>query len=132
MIKFRPHHFLCTYCFIGAGYNLDFIENYREIKAVLDSDDLTKIEVSNSLDNICKQCPNNINGEQCDTESKVQKLDQLHMQALDLQIGDIVTWRQAKSLIKTKISLEVFDSICEKCEWKKLNICKDIIFPNSL
>jgi hypothetical protein len=29
MIKFRPHHFLCTYCFIGAGYNLEFIQTAK-------------------------------------------------------------------------------------------------------
>lgn len=132
MIKFRPHHFLCTYCFIGAGYNLEFIKNYREIKSVLDSNDSTEIEVSNNLDNICKKCPNNMRGAQCTTESKVQRLDQLHMKALDLNVGDVLTWGQAKSLIKEKISLEVFHNICENCEWKKFNICEDIIFPDNL
>ena len=28
ILQFRPHHFLCAFCFQGKGYSPEFIENF--------------------------------------------------------------------------------------------------------
>ncbi len=45
IIKFRPHHFMCTLGFQGKGYSLDFVRNYRNIHKTLKEDENTLIEV---------------------------------------------------------------------------------------
>ncbi len=61
MIRFRPHHFMCTLAFQGYGYSQSFVENYKKIASKVISDPNTKIEVVDNLDTICSVCPNQTN-----------------------------------------------------------------------
>jgi len=75
IIKFRPHHFLCTLGFQGHGYSLGFVKNYKKIVQRLISDENTLIEVVGNIDSICFACPNKVNGNLCTTQGKITKLD---------------------------------------------------------
>ena len=124
-IQFRPHHFLCSFCFKGKGYSPKFLDNYLKIIEQL-GDDEVPIEIVGKSDSICAPCPHNL-GTSCTTEAKITALDQAHAAALDIHIGDTITWKTAKVKIKNKISLDVFHQICTGCEWKALGICESVL-----
>lgn len=132
-IQFRPHHFLCTFCFRGNGYSTDFIKNYQEIVTLLNSDqgNETQIEVVGKTDSICSACPHRHELNQCHDEAKTQVLDKAHAQALGLKNGDSLTWNEAKKFIAGKIDLEKFHKICATCSWKSLGICEEILKARS-
>ena len=125
-IEFRPHHFLCTFCFKGKGYSPEFVDNYQVIAAQLKQDADTPIRVVNHTDSICSPCPHR-QGLRCTTEAKVQHLDQAHAGALEIQPGDVLTWREAKNRIAERIDLNTFHKICATCSWKASGICESVL-----
>ena len=128
MIKFRPHHFLCSLAYQGIGYSPDFVSNYNNIVAQIRNDEETEITVINTLDSICSHCPNQQTKTQtCVTQSKIQKLDNAHAKLLGITNQQKLSWKQAKILIKQHISIEDFHKACEPCEWKKLGICEEAL-----
>jgi hypothetical protein len=124
IIKFRPHHFLCTLGFQGHGYSLGFVKNYKKIVQRLTSDENTLIEVVGNMDSICFACPNKINESLCTTQSKITKLDSRHQQILGLKIGEILSWKEAKVKIKKYMTVQKFDYTCDGCSWKEYGICQ--------
>ena len=129
MIKIRPHHVLCNYCYRGNGYNKAFVHNFTQINEDIISNKKPFIIV-NKLDSICSKCPNH-NGIICNTQEKVNGLDSKHMQALQIQDGDILNWEQSIKKIKDHITEDVFNNICHDCEWYKSNICYNVMFPSN-
>ena len=125
-IKFRPHHFLCTLCFQGRGYSSTFVNNYQNIVNQLQSQGEHTITVVSKTDSICDPCPNRID-ELCTTQDKITRLDDAHAAALDLEMGESLTWDEAKKRIKNKMTLDVFHRICEPCGWKKFGFCEDVL-----
>jgi len=125
-IAFRPHHFLCAFCFKGRGYSPAFIANFKQIMAQLMANDTTPIEIINHTDSICAPCPHRTN-KTCTSQEKISKLDQAHATALDIKVGERITWREAKKIIAEKISLETFHYICADCEWKAYGICEEVL-----
>jgi hypothetical protein len=128
MIKFRPHHFLCTLCFKGKGYSNAFVKNYQRLVSMLKTDagDDAAIQVVFEADIICSPCPHK-RGTGCQTQDKINLLDQKHAEALGLNENEIITWGEAKRRIQEKISLEKFNQICAACEWKKYGICESVL-----
>lgn len=131
--KFRPHHFLCTVGFQGKGYSKAFVENYQKIAQVLQSPegDQVQIEVVDRTDSICDPCPSKI-GAKCESQEKIEKLDNEHAQALRIQEGDVLTWGEAKKRIKENITVNRFHQICEGCQWKALGVCESSLKKLSL
>lgn len=131
-VKFRPHHFLCALCFQGRGYSSAFIFNFQAIMDVLNSPngDVTNITIVNHTDSICDPCPNRI-GKMCTTEEKISILDQAHAKALDIKVGDTITWSSAKNRITEKMTLPKFHEICATCRWKELGICESVLKERS-
>jgi len=125
MLKFRPHHFLCTLGFQGKGYSPTFVQNFTAIKTQLESarGDTTQIEVIDGQDQICHACPLN-NGNHCQTQEKITRLDNNHKAALQLHIGETLTWGEAKNRIRRFVTLDSFEQICKGCAWKQLGTCR--------
>jgi len=122
-IIFRPHHFLCTLGFQGKGYSPDYVKNYASIvEALLQNEDL-EIEVVAQSDSICAACPHEREGE-CEQENKVQVIDKNHSNILGVKSGDVVTWRQAKQLMKNKMTVAAFHKACEGCKWQPMGMCE--------
>ena len=127
MIKFRPHHFLCTLGFQGKGYSKGFVVNYATIVSQLNSDPDTFIEVTNVLDDICRACPHQTKHNLCSSQTKIEKLDLAHQKILGLFAGQLVSWNEAKKLIKDHMTVSEFHKACEGCEWKALGVCESAL-----
>lgn len=126
MLRFRPHHFLCTLGFQGHGYSEEFVRNYRELADSLrrdpESGDHVRIEVVSSTDSICAPCPNR-SGSLCATEQKIRSLDDAHAAVLGISPGQVVSWGEAKRRIAERMTDEAFDRACAPCSWKSMGVC---------
>lgn len=60
-LKLRGHHLLCLQGFQGYGYDDNFVKNMIKVNNLRKLDE-TLIEVVNISDDICKACPNLIDG----------------------------------------------------------------------
>lgn len=123
--QFRPHHFLCAVGFVGKGYSDPFVKNFSQIVENLRGsmgDQLT-IEVIQHTDSVCAPCPHKQN-KLCANQEKIEKLDAAHANTLEIQPGDVLTWKEAKTRIIQKISLDTFNDICAPCDWKAMGMCE--------
>ena len=127
-IKLRPHHFMCTLAFSGKGYSLGFIKNYKKIFRELNDNEDTLIKVVEYMDDICSPCPNKIDNIICKSQKKIIKLDQQHKGVLSLNIGEIISWKQAKARIKENMSIDKFHKACNGCSWKQYGVCEQKLF----
>ncbi|OEY86706.1 hypothetical protein BIY23_02500 [Wolbachia pipientis] len=123
MLKFRPHHVMCTFAFQGYGYSQSFVENYQEIVSKLPE---CKIEVVKGLDQICSACPK-IQHNRCVKQDTVLELDKKHMQILEIEIGQVLTWNEAVEKIRRKMSLSKFEYACQGCSCKPHGMCKNAL-----
>ena len=125
-LQFRPHHFFCTLGFEGKGYSNVFVEHYAAIAERLrcwTGGDEQLIEVTLFSDSICEACPNR-RGAHCDTPSKIRELDEAHARILDLKAGDRITWGEAKTRLRERMSVELHQEACAPCGWRKLGLCE--------
>ena len=129
VITLRPHHVLCNYCFQGKGYSPDFVKNFSRIHTALQENPQQKIRVTSQVDEVCQPCPHR-QGAACQSQAKVMHLDALHLQALALQEGQLLTWQEAVARIHTAINETTFEAICSTCSWYALNICRHHLFKN--
>lgn len=127
-IRFRPHHFLCAYCFEGKGYSSAFIDHFQQLVDTLQAPDgeAVSIEIVNTTDTICGPCPHR-SGTQCLTEDKIARLDQAHATTLGFHPPQHITWGQAKQQLAERLTLAAFHHICQGCEWKASGICEHTI-----
>ena len=114
------HHLLCIQGFQGYGYDNKFIDNLANIKYQLDNN--SKIEILNSVDDICDECPNekeNKCKKNKNAEENITKFDNKVLDRLELKVGMLLDSEDLLSMIKEKIEQNVFDNLCETCNWKK-------------
>lgn len=123
MIKFRPHHFLCTLGFEGKGYSDNFVENFSTLKAKLTDD--TVLTIVAETDDICAPCPHKRNTV-CTKQDSISALDARHAEAMGFTPGISLTWGEAKEKMRT-LSIEDFHHICTGCSWKTLGICEEAL-----
>jgi hypothetical protein len=127
IIKFRPHHFLCSLGFQGKGYSPAFIKNYQNIIDTLkDSENPVLLQVVEETDAICVPCPHR-RGKRCTSQAKIETLDEAHAKILDLKAGDLYTWAEATEKIKQSFTLEIFEEVCKPCSWKELGLCRQAL-----
>lgn len=115
---------MCTLAFIGKGYSLGFIKNYKKIVQELNNNEDTLIEVVEYMDSICSPCPNRVDDIICKSQEKIVKLDQAHKEILSLKTGETISWKQAKTRIKQNMTIEKFHKACAGCSWKQYGICE--------
>ncbi len=125
---FRPHHFLCTLGFEGKGYSPEFVANYSQIARTLNAPggDEQLIQVTHHADAICAPCPNRVD-QGCTEIEKIRTLDQAHSAMLGIEPGQVMTWGEAKKLIKERVTLEGFNKACAPCSWKALGVCENAL-----
>ena len=99
MIKIRYHHLMCIPRYRGNGYSKEFCKNMERIKESLKNNNYMLVDC---CDDICRVCPNHINGK-CADDEKVKKYDALVQDKLS---------RNEKLLPK---------EICSNCCW--FDIC---------
>ncbi len=114
MIRFRSHHFLCTYNFQGLGYSKTFIKNYFHLKNRMEQE---SIKVVQKTDDICSFCPHN-KEDICVNKQKIIKLDNRHSSVLGINVGDVFAWDEIKTTIEKKVNFVTFYKMCRGCEWQ--------------
>ena len=121
-MKLRPHHLLCVQKFTGHGYNADFTAHMSRISAELMEHPDTKITVAYGCDDLCKMCPNKIDGI-CTSLEKVSSMDRAVLGICDLSYGESISWEDAAGKARKRILFtEDFDNVCADCQWYEL--CK--------
>lgn len=125
-LRFRPHHFLCSLGFAGAGYDDDFTVNMEEIvmgRLRARDGDTVEIEVVEGLDAICAPCPNNA-GEDCTNAGRIRAIDARHAAALGLHAGERLTWGEARARIRAQVAPGDLARLCAGCPWLELGLCE--------
>ncbi len=124
MIRFRPHHLLCTLGFEGMGYDSAFIRNFTEIKNGLT--DATELEIVSVADTICGACPDR-RGEGCVSQEKIDGLDRRHAKLLGLEGGQRLSWGEGKALLREKFHIEAVTTACDGCQWLPMGVCRSAL-----
>jgi hypothetical protein len=129
MLRFRPHHFLCSLGYQGKGYSTRFTANMDSIvfgRLGASTSEDTQIEVVGVSDDICSPCPHR-RGENCDKPDKIATLDRRHAKHLDLRAGQVIGWHEARERIRRRVTPQDLDVICEGCEWLDAGMCKQAV-----
>ena len=114
MAKLRGHHLICLQFFVGKGYSPKFVKNtFRVLR------NAKKIRVISGIDEVCKACPNLIEG-RC-PEEKVKELDRLAIFLLSINVGSVVNWDEIERRLPRIIPIWVRKA-CKKCKWWR--VCK--------
>ncbi|MDO5848903.1 MAG: DUF1284 domain-containing protein [Methanobrevibacter sp.] len=116
-LNLRGHHILCLQGFQGYGYDESFVENMTCINEIRKKED-TRISVCNHPDDICKACPNLVNGI-CVDETENEKIIKMDDEVLEkLSKTDFESSKELfdliNSIFKTKSSVK---DICSNCKW---------------
>ncbi len=127
-IPLRAHHLLCLLGFQGIGYTADFIRNLHKVKRMVEQNPDLEIEVVESCDVVCIQCPN-AQGLHCykggiSENKNVQDMDRRVMKKLGIKPGDRFKAREIFELVREKIRPADLDDICRGCEWISLSFCQ--------
>jgi len=115
---------MCTLGFQGKGYSASFIRNYQKIFDIVTKEPDTPIQVTTKLDDICRVCPHQRSEEKCEKQTLIEKLDNAYQTLLGLEEDQILSWQDAKALIKERVSIEKFHQSCEGCSWKAYGVCE--------
>ena len=119
MFKLRPHHGICIGFFQGKGYSKEFTEHMTDTIKYLEENN-PQICVASSTDEICRACPNNING-QCNGDEKVSAIDRRCLDAVNIKDSTIINYKDYKALIKEKILDKAIGiNICKDCQWSHI------------
>jgi hypothetical protein len=126
-IPLRAHHLLCLLGFQGIGYTADFIRNFHKVKRMVEQNPDLEIEVVDSCDVVCIQCPNShdldcYKGGLSDNRT-VKEMDRRLIEKLEIKAGDHFKARELFALVREKIKPEDLRDICRGCEWLSLEFC---------
>lgn len=118
-IKLRAHHGLCIAFFEGKGYDENFVKNMTTVIAKLEKN--PNIIIVSKEDNICAECPNNINS-LCLCSEKVDEYDKNVLKLCNIKTGDVLPWKTYSALVNDNIiKAGKMEFICGNCTWA--NIC---------
>ena len=124
VLRYRPHHFLCSLGFEGKGYSPDFTANMTAIvmgRLRSAAGPQVEIEVTFAADDICTPCPARI-GQGCESQGKIEKLDRAHAAALGLADGERLRWGVALERMRA-LPEGILDEICAPCQWLAYGMC---------
>ena len=68
----RPHHGMCFQFYEGKGYSEEFTDHMGSVMQRLEADPAQLITLQVATDEVCRQCPNNIDGA-CEDNPKVKR-----------------------------------------------------------
>lgn len=125
-MRLRPHHLLCTQGYIGKGYNDSFVKNMDAITLQFRNEESTSFELVFSTDSLCEHCPNKFGRNLCKDNDKVNEIDQKVITYFNLKEQTYV-YQDLIREINEKMTAEMMNDICGKCEWYHNSPCKDNI-----
>lgn len=125
-VRLRPHHVLCSVGFEGEGYNDAFLANMALIvNGQMRQPDgpQMRVIITGVADSICAPCPRRV-GLGCEAQSVIDDLDRRHAAALDIAPGQILTWGECMTRVRTRVEPDDLDTLCEGCKWLPKGMCK--------
>lgn len=115
----RPHHLLCLQFFEGKGYSNDFVRHMTGIHEKLLNEN-PKINLVEGVDDICKGCPHNIEG-QCDKELSVSGNDRRTHEVIKEEVEQGQTWSELTNVVYKNIIHEGrLEQVCGTCRWSDI------------
>lgn len=123
----RAHHLICILGFRGLGYSKEYVANMSKIVGQLRSSPETLIQVVSNPDDICAPCPFLREGG-CqergpESEEVVRNRDYAVMEKFNVMAGDKISWAEVENRIRSSISAEDLDRICQDCQWLPQGYC---------
>ncbi len=131
-MKLKPHHLLCLHGFVGLGYNHLFIENFKQIIALINDNPKLEVEVTYDYDAICLACPEEKKLMCADLNSFSQKQDRLLAEYLNIKPKEKYRINKLLALVRSKISDKNLAKFCSDCPWFSYNYCLQGIKQNNL
>jgi hypothetical protein len=123
----RAHHLICILGFRGLGYSPDYVANMSQIVGQLSSSPETLIEIASKPDDICAPCPFlkewGCHEKGLESEQMVRNRDYAVMEKLNVIAGEKITWAEVEKRIRSSISPEDLDRICQDCQWLPQGYC---------
>lgn len=126
MITLRVHHLLCIGFYTGHGYNSNFISNMNKIVEKL-SHANQKIILTTQCDDVCAFCPhkNREDDAVCVlNNNNVHIKDILLLHELGLSTVKSYDAKEIGAIVEKKLTEEIFENSCKKCDWFKKGFCK--------
>ena len=122
--KLRVHHLLCIPLFRGEGYSDVFSRNMAEKIQWLEYHSGEKLKLVCGPDMICEKCPNLTPEGTCRCSgNQVAEKDEDLCAKLGLDTGTEYTYRELRELFRRKLTEEIFENSCGKCEWYAKGLC---------
>lgn len=129
--KLRVHHFLCIPLFRGEGYSDAFSENMARQIGWLNISGEEKIILVCEPDMICAKCPNLTEENTCRcSDDQVAGKDRIIAEQLELKTGELYTYQELCILFRKRLTKNVFEQSCCKCEWYGKGLCSYELWKN--
>ncbi|MBN2099605.1 MAG: DUF1284 domain-containing protein [Dehalococcoidia bacterium] len=129
-VRLRPHHIMCQPYMILETFDRGeaFNSLAKHIKEVLESQEETLIEVTQGVDDLCRECPLCRDGG-CRSpdgdETEVRKWDAIITRDLGISYGERQTAGYLRTLTRRKVPLKL---CLTKCRWR--SVCR-VMLGNS-
>lgn len=126
MIYLRPHHLLCTQGYSGKGYNDAFTEGMTRIVEQLRHGEDDEVTIVYHCDMICENCPEKLGFDLCEDQDKVKRYDNAVISNFNIE-QKRYHYREIIQEIDSKMTPELFESICGDCCWYPISACRERI-----
>ncbi|MCC8043100.1 MAG: DUF1284 domain-containing protein [Oscillospiraceae bacterium] len=124
MLTMRGHHIWCTMLFEGKGYDSGFTSSMGSVVGQLRGDLSQGVRIIADYDDICSRCPNRCDKspDLCENRRVAEK-DREIIKLLGLSEGEEYSYNRLISLVKEKVTEEIFTSSCGNCLWYTSGVC---------
>lgn len=124
----RGHHMLCMQLFRGEGYSDGFSRGMTSVIERIRNNPSGKLKLIRQPDEICTNCPNLVNGNQCSLSNQdVVEKDEGVFRALgfaeEKQEETIYSYEELYQLLRRNMTKAAFEEICGTCRWHKAGLC---------
>ena len=119
----RAHHLLCTALYQGQGYDGNFEGNMGLIARKICGEKDLNLCLVDSPDNICRECPNLVEGACVLDNNSVVETDRKVLDLLARNPGECLPAGQCRKILREKITAEIFEDLCGGCTWRKKGLC---------
>ena len=120
----RAHHIFCLN-FLKTAFperGPRFEERLCKFKEMVESTVPFKVRIQKGVDTICDVCLFN-REDRCahpeGDEKEVLKWDAIILKELSLQVGDVITGEDLRTILRESYPL----NLCKRCKYKKMGVC---------
>jgi len=101
------------------------VENMQGIVDRIRENPSVKIWVVNGVDDICVECPHNVENRCSKPGRNVEEFDREIVRRVGIDTGRKVELKSLLDLVEKRIQPEELRAICKGCEWLELGFCEE-------